>query len=208
MMAGACATDGQVEERPPCYSVCRVTLKRLSAQQARASNPILRQAMIAAGVDWAVQDGMFQQSVRSVAVPAHRGPPLPFLLWRHALLLTHRGRAHVGRHSQKPIEFRLDAVANALQWPVSDLQYQLFRLQDAGDVTLRFDEWSFVVRVNPVADADARDVDAITTPLYAHMAQLETTQCVRGARWCACARRRAAHTRVAVTVVSSQGPQG
>ena len=79
---------------------------------------------------------------------------------------------------QKPIEFRLDAVANALQWPVSDLQYQLFRLQDTGDVTLRFDEWSFVVRVHPSPDGGARDVDAVTTPLYTHMAQLETTQCV------------------------------
>ena len=58
-----------MEERPPCYSVCRVTLKKLSAQKARASNAILRQAMIAAGVDWAVQDGMFQQSVRA-ALPA------------------------------------------------------------------------------------------------------------------------------------------
>ena len=81
----------QVEERPPCYSRCKITLRKLSAHQAYTDYPVLREAIVASGVEWAVKEGMFNQT--------------------------------------KAIEVQLDVVANRLLWPVSQLQYKLFRLQ-------------------------------------------------------------------------------
>ena len=59
--------------------------------------------------------------------------------------------------------------------------------QDEGKVSLRFDEWSFVVRVHPIAPGSKpRDMTAIASGLHKHMHRLERSQYVITPTLCGC----------------------
>ena len=75
-----------------------------------------------AGVKWAVDEGLLQQTVR-VVTGGGGGGRMRQLPWFDPAIMW----------LQKPITFDLDVLANRLHWPVADVQYKLFRLKVCTD---------------------------------------------------------------------------